>query len=787
MPKPKILITVTVAETAYSFLKEQVPYLLEQGYAVELASGEGSWIKLADVRQTFSVPVHELPLTRSMNMASDIRSLVKLYLLMRKIRPDILHTSTPKAAVLSLFAGWLARVPVRIYLVRGIAYYHAKGILRLLLFSLFTQASRLAHAVLCVSESNRSFLVSHKICPAKINSILCNGSSHGVDGRGKFDPQKANPASVAGLRRKYGIAEKDVVFGFTGRIVKDKGIEDLVAAWLLFVKKNKRAHCFIVGHAEARDAVSADCYRDMKSEPSIHVVGDVIDPYDYYCLFDIFVFPSHREGFPNAILEAAAMGLPVITTDALGCVDAVKNGETGYVVPVKDRAALLDRMEELHANRDLRVRLGQCGRRYVLDFYDPARLSVALEGFIRGLCIEKGVIAQRKIAIVTSVPTTLFHLFSNQIDRIRRDGFEVFLISSKGDDWISAADVEKKYGITVHCVPFQRTFSIFSDMYSLVALCVLLARLRLDVIYYCTPKASLLTAMAAFLTRVPFRIYSVFGQVYYGKKGVTEKILLFAEFLSCACSHKVVLMSQSNLRYISQKKLCRPDKMGILGRGTNQGVDAKGRFNPEKTDKNNVLRLRQTLNIPEKTLVIGYMGRLVKEKGILELVKAWNGIKKNTVSCVLLLIGPRKEPRDQLSQKVFSEIENEPTIRLIEPVADPESYYAIMDIFILPSYREGFPNVVLEAAAMRLPVITTDAIGCIDSVLDNETGFIVPVMNVEKMKEKMDVLLNDPDMRRSMGAHARERVLKDFDGEAITGELMYLINNRDFHTMTYGL
>lgn len=362
----------------------------------------------------------------------------------------------------------------------------------------------------------------------------------------------------------------------------------------------------------------------------------------------------------------------------------------------------------------------------------------------------------------------------------------MFFISSAGDEWISAPDVERKYGIKVHRVPFHRTFSVLSDLYSLVVLCVLLARLRLDVVYYCTPKASLLTAVAALLVRVPFRIYSVFGQVYYGRKGVTEKVLLLAELLSCACSHKVIMMSRSNLRYMSLKKLCRPDKMGILGRGTNQGVDAKARFVPEKIGAHNVLKLRQALHIPEEAVVFGYMGRLVKEKGIIELVKAYNGLGKDPVPCVLLLIGPRKEPRDQLPQNVFDKIESDPFIRLIEPVDDPESYYAIMDIFVLPSYREGFPNVVLEAAAMRLPVITTDAIGCIDSVVDNETGFIVPVRNVEKMMEKMSVLLHDPRMRKDMGAKARQRVLRDFDGEAITEELMYLINNRDFQPKTHG-
>jgi glycosyltransferase involved in cell wall biosynthesis len=786
MPKPKILICVTVAETAVSFFKEQVPYLLEQGYAVEIASGEGSWKKLDDVRRTFRVPVHELPLTRAMNIVSDIRSFVALYFLMRQTKPAVLHASTPKAAVLSLAAGWLARVPVRIYLVRGIAYYEATGMVRTLLSFVTMWACRLAHVVLCVSKSNRDFIVANKICPAEKISILGNGSSHGIDARVRFNRKNADPARLAALRTKYGVKETDVVYGFTGRIVKDKGIEDLFAAWKRFAGPAKNAHLFIVGHKEARGAVSAACLSGMAQEPSVHVVDDVNDPYEFYCLFNVFVFPSHREGLPNAVLEAAAMELPVITTDALGCVDSVRDNETGYIVPVKNVPAIVDRMEKLYADRQLRTALGRKGRAYVVEAFNPADLCAALGQTVRRLCEKSNVFPRTKIAIVSSVPTTLYHLFSNQIDRIRRDGFEVFLISSKGDEWISAADVEKKYGIPVHCVPFQRTFSIISDLYSLAALCVLLSRLRLDVIYYCTPKASLLTAMAAFFVRVPFRIYSVFGQVYYGRKGITEKILLFAELLSCACSHKVVLMSESNLRYMSAKRLCRPEKMGILGRGTNQGVDARGRFNPETIDPNKAIRLRQTLNIPEKALVVGYMGRLVKEKGILELVKAWGGIKKERMPCVLLLIGPRKEPRDQLPQSVINGIENDPTIRLIEPVADPESYYAIMDIFILPSYREGFPNVVLEAAAMKLPVITTDAIGCIDSVVDNETGFIVPVMNVEKMKEKMEVLLNDSKMRKSMGVHARERVLKDFDGEAITGELMYLINNRDFHNKTYG-
>ncbi len=166
-------------------------------------------------------------------------------------------------------------------------------------------ACRLANVVLCVSTSNRDFLVANRICPAEKISILCNGSSHGVDARARFNRTNANPARLAALRAKYGVKDNDVVYGFTGRIVKDKGIEDLFAAWKRFAAAGKNAHLFIVGHTEARGAVSAACLSGMAQEPSVHVVDDVNDPYEFYCLFDVFVFPSHREGMPNAVLEAA--------------------------------------------------------------------------------------------------------------------------------------------------------------------------------------------------------------------------------------------------------------------------------------------------------------------------------------------------------------------------------------------------------------------------------------------------------------------------------------------------
>jgi glycosyltransferase involved in cell wall biosynthesis len=304
----------------------------------------------------------------------------------------------------------------------------------------------------------------------------------------------------------------------------------------------------------------------------------------------------------------------------------------------------------------------------------------------------------------------------------------------------------------------------------------LLQRLRINVIYYCTPKASLISALSAFFTRVPFRVYSNFGLVYYGKSGLTEKVLLAAEVVTCLCSHKVILMSESNKRYMVHRNLCDPNKMVILDHGSNQGVDAQSTFNRANITQEEIAALKNKLRIPGNAVVFGYIGRLVKDKGIMELIESWKEVNKS-IAGRLLIIGPKNEPRDRLPLKVYTDIEVMPGIQLIEQVSDPRLYYACMDAFVLPSYREGFPNVVLEAAAMELPVITTDALGCIDSVHDGETGFIVPVKDVKKLVEKMLLLGRDGELRKSMGKNARQRVLKEFNPETIAFELVRLLKS----------
>lgn len=375
------------------------------------------------------------------------------------------------------------------------------------------------------------------------------------------------------------------------------------------------------------------------------------------------------------------------------------------------------------------------------------------------------------IAIVTTIPATLYHLWANQIPYFVAKGFRIALISSDGE-WISALDVEKRYGIKPHTVEFTREYSILRDIIALWRLCLLLKRVRPDIVHYCTPKAAFLCSLAGVFTGIRKRIYSIFGTVYYGKKWPARTILEAVEWVTCFLSTVVLAVSDSNRDYIIEKKLCPAKKIRILAKGSSQGVDAQKRFNPLNLDAGKLESIKKELAIAPGAVVVGYVGRIAEDKGIGELLAAWEKIQGDIPGGRLLLIGPLIEKRNRVSKPLLRELSSEPSIVLAPPADAIEYYYPLIDVLVLPSHREGFPNVVLEAGAMEVPVITYDTPGCIDSVVDDVTGFIVPNKNVNVLAEKILRLVGDPILRKTFGRNARIRALADFDPGKINRELL---------------
>jgi glycosyltransferase involved in cell wall biosynthesis len=268
--------------------------------------------------------------------------------------------------------------------------------------------------------------------------------------------------------------------------------------------------------------------------------------------------------------------------------------------------------------------------------------------------------------------------------------------------------------------------------------------------------------VAAQAALVPVRVYQMRGLLTATAHGVRKALFTAAERTSCSLAHHVVCQSPSLREYAIDHHLVSPQKSSVLANGSN-GVDAEGRFNPENVTG---LDVRRQLRVEPDARVIGFVGRIVGDKGIEELVDAWHAVKVYAPDAHLLMVGPF-ETRDSVPARVERTLRDDPRVHLVGFVRDTPRYYEAMDMLVLPSHREGFPNVPLEAAAMEVPTVTTNAIGCVDAVEHGVTGLRVDVGDSVALSRAILTYLEEPALRAEHGAAARARVLRDFRPEDI--------------------
>ncbi len=357
-------------------------------------------------------------------------------------------------------------------------------------------------------------------------------------------------------------------------------------------------------------------------------------------------------------------------------------------------------------------------------------------------------------------------LMRGQLNFLRESGFAVTVISSPGKE---LTEVEHKENVSIHPVKMAREISIFQDLCSLIHLIFVLLKLRPQLINVGTPKAGLLGSIAGWLTRVPVRIYTLHGLRLETTKGVKRFILQLTEKIACACSHKVLCVSHSLRDKVVELGIVKKEKTIILGAGSCNGLNTN-RFKSTNLLRSNIRFLKKKLNIHKEDRIIGFVGRMTRDKGLNELIQAFNILKETIPRLKLLLIGDF-EQSDLPSVEVISQIKQDPTIIFNGTVHDPIPYYYLMDIFVLPTYREGLPNVPLEAAAAGKPVITTNATGAVDTVIDGETGYIVPIGNVTDLVNRISELLHNPSLCKNFGFNGRKRIVKEFRAEEVWKKL----------------
>lgn len=382
---PRVLHVLTVPDSLV-FLDGQVDFMKRRGWDVTVVTSPGPELDAFGERHGVTTRAVDMP--RRISPALDAKSLARLAWMVRRSEPDLVHAHTPKGGLLGTLAATIARVPARIYHMRGLPMMTASGRRRDLLRSTEIVSCRAATRVIANSASLRDFAIREGLVAADKILVLGRGSGNGVD-CARFDPERL--PDRRDLRRELvasvgasGSTDDTLLVGFVGRLVTDKGVADLTRAWRDVVKAHPNARLLVAGRFEERDALPASTQEELKSDPTISLLGFVEDTPRLLRALDVLVLPTYREGFPNVLLEASAMRVPIVATRVPGCVDAVVDGVTGTLVPPRDEAALGAAISCYLASPSLRRRHGDAGRDHVVSHFRRERLWQALAEVYEG-------------------------------------------------------------------------------------------------------------------------------------------------------------------------------------------------------------------------------------------------------------------------------------------------------------------------------------------------------------------------------------------------------------------
>ena len=317
-------------------------------------------------------------------------------------------------------------------------------------------------------------------------------------------------------------------------------------------------------------------------------------------------------------------------------------------------------------------------------------------------------------------------------------------------------------GISAKVIPLEiaRKISIFSDLYSLIKLMQIFSDKKFASVHSVTPKAGLLAMLAAWIVRVPFRVHIFTGQVWATKTGVKRLLLKQIDWLIALFSTQIIVDSPSQRQFLIDESVIPIEKSNVFAKGSISGVDlVRFKFNHEMR-----LAIRQQLDIPSEAIVCLFVGRLTKDKGVLDLAQAWRDAHLNKAH--LLFVGP-DEQNMQIQITSLAETDKM-NIHFIGYTNTPEDYMSAADVLCLPSYREGFGSVVIEAAAVGIPAIASRIYGITDAVIDNETGLLHTAGDIDAINNCLQNMLDSSILRLKLGQKAQARAVEDFDSHLIT-------------------
>lgn len=365
--KLKLIRITTVPGSLRGLLKGQLSFMTEYFSVIAISSpGE----TLAEVAQQEGVLSYGVPMKRSISPFSDLVAIWRLYKIFKQEQPDIVHTHTPKAGTLGMIAARIAKVPLRLHTVAGLPLLEVKGAKRKILDLVEKITYRLATKIYPNSYGLLEIIKANKYTNDEKLKVIGKGSSNGID-TSYFDPQLYGEQKKLSLRNEYGINQNDHVFIFVGRIVGDKGVNELISAFDELNRQYSNIKLLILGRYEENlDPLLPITTKLIRENSNIITVGYQKDVRPFFAIADVLSFPSYREGFPNVVMQAAAMSLPCIVSDINGCNEIIKNGINGIVVPPKDIQALFGAMKSSIENKELGKKMAGLTRDMMINNYE---------------------------------------------------------------------------------------------------------------------------------------------------------------------------------------------------------------------------------------------------------------------------------------------------------------------------------------------------------------------------------------------------------------------------------
>lgn len=364
--------------------------------------------------------------------------------------------------------------------------------------------------------------------------------------------------------------------------------------------------------------------------------------------------------------------------------------------------------------------------------------------------------------ISTTIAQSLF-FFKGQ-PRVWREYFDVCAIAAEKERLVVFAEQE---GVRYKYMPMHREISLVSDVVCLFRFIWLFITERPYIVHGNTPKASMLSMLAAWLTRRPVRIYMCHGLRYETAHGFLRKILESMEWLSCHCATTVIGVSNGVVDHLVKDGLCRKEKTMVVGFGTAGGIDIN-RFSRESIKE--LPNMREELGLPDDAFVFCFVGRIVRDKGVNELVEAFDRLYQNKHTAYLLLIGPQEKDLDPIEEQTNKLIINNTHILALGKKEDVRPYLAISNAFVLPSYREGLGQVLLEANAMDVPCIASNIVGPRDVIVPNVNGELVDVKNVDALYAKMKEWIDNSEHVEAMAKGSRRLIVERFASDHVRDE-----------------